>query len=201
MTATPKDVKPTEDLTGISRRQIDEHYDVLYKGYVNKINEIEQRLAGVDLSKANATYSEIRELKREEVFTANAIRLHEAYFENLAVGQMCSGPILDLINEDYGTYEAWETEFKALGMCARGWVVLGFDWMDGKLHNYVSDIHSDGVWGVPPLLVLDVYEHAYMIDYGTARAKYLEAVMGVINWEVVNRRMRYLRVTESREVA
>ncbi len=201
MTGIPKDVKPTEDLAGISRRQIDEHYDVLYKGYVNKINEIGEKLAGADLSKANATYSEIRELKREEVFTANAIRLHEEYFENLGAGQMCSGPILDLINEDFGTYDRWETEFKALGMCARGWVVLCFDWTDGKLHNYTSDIHSDGVWGVSPLLVLDVYEHAYMIDYGTARAKYLEAVMGVIKWDVVNQRMRYPRVTERREVA
>lgn len=202
LVASPKDVKPTEELTGISQRQIDEHYDVLYKGYVNKINEIESKMPDADLSTANATYSELRELKREEVFTANAIRLHEAYFANLGGGRRtCTGLVLDLINEDFGTYEAWENEFKALGMCARGWVILGFDLEDGKLHTYTSDIHSDGVWGVSPLLVLDVYEHAYMIDYGTARAKYLNAFMSNINWDVVNHRVDFLRIAETREVA
>ncbi len=201
MTITAKDVKPAGELTGISRRQIDEHFDVLYMGYVKKLNEIGEKAGGADLETANATYSQLRELKREEVFTANAIRLHEAYFENLAPGQTCSGPILDLINEDFGTYEQWEREFGALGMCARGWVVLAFDWTDGKLHNYLSDIHSDGVWAASPLLVLDVYEHAYMIDYGTARAKYLSAFMDNVKWDVVNQRAKYLRVSEMREVA
>lgn len=201
MTVNPREVKPGQELAGISRRQIDEHFDVLYKGYVNKINEITTALEGADLSKANATYAPFRELKREEVFTANAVRLHEAYFENLAPGQTCSGTILDLINEDFGSYGAWEPEFKALGMSARGWVMLGYDWMDMKLHNYLSDIHSDGVWAVSPLLVLDVYEHAYMIDYGTARAKYLDAFMKNINWEIVNARAKYLRITEARAVA
>lgn len=201
MSWTAKELKPKQELAGISKRQIDEHHDVLYKGYVAKINEIETQLPDVDLSKANATYSALRELKREEVFTTNAVRLHEGYFENLSAGMECSGPIFDLIREDFGNYGDWEKEFKALGVCARGWVVLGYDWQDMKLHNYLSDIHSDGVWGVSPLLILDVYEHAYMIDQGTARAKYLEAFLQNINWDVVNQRVSFLRITEARQAA
>ncbi len=201
MTRTPKELKPEQDLPGISKRQIEEHHDVLYKGYVNKLNEIEANLPSADTTGANATYSALRELKREEVFATNAIRLHEAYFENLAPGQTCSGPILDLIDEDFGSYDAWEKEFRALGICARGWVVLGYDWQDMRLHNYLSDIHSDGVWGVSPLLILDVYEHAYMIDQGTARAKYIEAFCHNINWDVVNQRVEFLRIAEARAAA
>lgn len=201
MTWIAKELKPRQEVPGISKRQIDEHHDVLYKGYVNKLNEIESAMPDADIATANATYSAMRELKREEVFATNGVRLHEAYFENLGGGQMCSGAILDMINEDFGTYDAWEKEFRALGMCARGWVILGYDWQDGKLHNYLSDIHSDGVWNVAPLIVMDVYEHAYMIDQGTAKAKYLAAFMGDINWDVVNRRLRDFRVMEHRQAA
>ncbi|MDP2727021.1 MAG: superoxide dismutase [Dehalococcoidia bacterium] len=187
-------------MEGISRRQIEEHHDVLYKGYVNKLNEIEAKVAAADLADANATYSLIRELKKEEVFATDAIRLHEMYFENLGgESHSPSAPILNLIKEDFGSYEKWEMEFKALGIASRGWVVLAFDWNDGKLHNYLTDIHSEGVWGASGLLILDVYEHAYFIDYGTARKKYIEAFMRNINWDVVNSRVQRLRLIEERE--
>lgn len=195
-----KELKPTKELEGISRRQLEEHHDVLYKGYVNKLNEIEAKAPAADLAEANATYSLVRELKREEVFASNAIRLHEMYFENLGGnGKGPSGPILDLIKEDFGSYERWEQEFKALGVAARGWVVLAFDWTDGKLHNYLSDIHSDGVWDASCLLILDVYEHAYFLDYGTARKKYLDAFMQNVDWDAVNARVQRLRLVEVRK--
>lgn len=195
-----KDVKPTKELEGISRRQIDEHYDVLYKGYVNKLNEIEAKVPAADAAEANATYSLFRELKKEEVFAADAIRLHEMYFENLGGdGRGASGRIMDLIKEDFGSYEKWETEYRSLGIAARGWVVLAFDWTDGKLHNYLTDIHSEGVWDASGVLIMDVYEHAYFIDYGTARKKYIEAFMRNINWDVVNSRIENLRLTQFRQ--
>lgn len=186
-----REVKPAAPMEGFSQRQIDEHHDVLYKGYVNKLNEIEAKLAEANPAEANATYSLIRELKREEVFATNAIRLHEAYFENLGGnGGRATGEIARLIEEDFGSYEKWETEFKALGIAARGWVVLAFDWTDARLHNYLLDIHSDGVWNASPILVLDVYEHAYFLDYGTARKAYIESFMRNVNWETVNARVR-----------
>jgi len=200
MPRVAKELKPSKELEGISRRQIEEHQDVLYKGYVNKLNEIEAKVPAADAAEANATYSLVRELKREEVFATDAIRLHELYFENLGgEGRAASGPIMDLIKEDFGSYEKWETEFRALGVAARGWVVLAFDWTDGKLHNYLSDIHSDGVWDASCLLIMDVYEHAYFIDYGTARKKYIDAFMKNTNWTVVNDRVQRLRISEVRK--
>src|SRR3990170_2485364 len=102
MPRVAKEVKPSKELDGISKRQIDEHHDVLYKGYVNKLNEIEAKLQTAEPAEANATYSLIRELKREEVFATDAIRLHEGYFENLGSAGPASGPILDLIKDDFG---------------------------------------------------------------------------------------------------
>ncbi len=183
---TVRDVKPARALQGISQRQIDEHFDVLYKGYVNKLNEIEAKLQSVNFGEANATYSEIRELKKEEVFAADAVRLHEEYFENLGGDGVCKGNILDLIKADFGSLEKWETELKACGVAARGWGGLAFDWKDHRVHNYVTDIHSEAVWQCSPLLILDVYEHAYFIDYGTTRKSYLDAFIKNINWDVVN---------------
>lgn len=200
MPRVAKEVKPTKELEGISQRQIDEHYDVLYKGYVNKLNEIEAKVPASDIAEANATYSLIRELKKEEVFATDAIRLHEMYFENLGGdGRGPSGQVADLIKEDFGSIEKWETEFKSLGIAARGWVVMAFDWSDGKIHNFLTDIHSEGVWDASALLILDVYEHAYFIDYGTARKKYIEAFMRNVNWDVVNNRVQRLRLGENRK--
>ncbi len=200
MPRVAKDVKPAVEMEGISRRQIDEHYDVLYKGYVSKLNEIEAKIPATDKAEANATYCLLRELKKEEVFATDAIRLHELYFENLGGdGQGCSGQIYDLMKDDFGSYEKWEAELKALGVASRGWVILAFDWADRKLHNYITDIHSEAVWGASALLILDVYEHAYFIDYGTARKKYLDAFVKNINWAAVNNRIEHLRLAEARK--
>jgi len=199
MAHTVKDVKPAGNLKGFSQKQIDEHFDVLYKGYVNKLNEIESKLPETDPAQANATYSQFRELKREEVFTTQAIRLHEAFFENIGgQGGRPTGPIADLIAADFGSYEKWEAEFRALGVAARGWAVLVFDWTDHKLHNYLSDIHSDGVWDASLLLVMDVYEHSYFIDYGAARKAYIDAFFQNINWDVVNQRVERLQIMKHR---
>jgi len=195
---TAKELKPAKELAGISRKQIEQHHDVLYRGYVNKLNEIESKLPTAPPAEANATYSLIRELKREEVFATQAIRLHEGYFGNLGGDGVPKGTILELLKEDLGSYEKWEEEFRALGIAARGWVVLAFDWADKKLRNYLSDIHSDGVWSSSPLLILDVYEHAYFIDYGTGRKAYIEAFMKNVNWDVVNQRVKDLNVLEHR---
>ncbi|MFH1141391.1 MAG: superoxide dismutase [Chloroflexota bacterium] len=195
---TAKELKPTKERTGISKKQIEQHHDVLYRGDVNKLNEIESKLTTAPPAEANATYSLIRELKREEVFATQAIRLHEGYFENLGGDGAPKGVIVDLIKEDLGSYEKWEEEFRALGIAARGWVVLAFDWADKKLRNYLSDIHSDGVWSCSPLLILDVYEHAYFIDYGTGRKAYIEAFMKNVNWDVVNQRVKDLNLLEHR---
>ncbi|MBI4020439.1 MAG: superoxide dismutase [Candidatus Aenigmarchaeota archaeon] len=171
----------------LSEKQLAEHHDVLYAGYVKKIDEIREKLKSVTLDTANATFSDLRELKIEETFATNGVRLHEWYFDNMGDVAKAHGDILKLIERDFGSFEAWAKEFAACGLVSRGWVVLAYDLADGRLHNYVCDVHNQGgVWGCIPLLILDVYEHAYFIDYATSRKKYVELFMQHINWSFVN---------------
>ena len=178
-------------MDGISKAEIDQHYGILYKGYVNKLNEIRSKLEGVDFATANQSFSDLRGLKTEEVFCVNGTKLHEWYFDNLGgKGGEASGRIRELIDRDFGSYEKFVTEFKATGLAVRGWVVLAYDLDDEKLHVYGQDAHNVGVpWGAYPLLILDVYEHAYGIDYGVKRAPYLEAFMKNVDWNEVNQRL------------
>jgi Fe-Mn family superoxide dismutase len=181
-------------MEGLSQQLIDEHYNILYKGYVNKLNEIRGKLEAADPSKGNQTYSDIRELKVEESFALNAIKLHELYFENLGgAGGQATGQALQLIEQSFGSYASWEADLKGSAMAARGWVVVAYDRDDGKLHNYIADSHNSyGVWNAVPVLILDTYEHAYGLDYGVKRAPYIEAFMKNLDWEVVNKRIAEL---------
>ena len=180
-----------KELDGLSEKQLKEHHDVLYAGYVKKVGEIEEKLKNADLAAANATYSDLRELKTEETFALNGVKLHEGYFDNMVSGgSNPSGKILEMLKRDFGSYENWEKEFKALGLCARGWVVLGYDLEEKKLKNILCDSHNqDGVWNMLSLLIMDVYEHAYFIDYATARKVYIEAFFKNIDWQFVDRRI------------
>lgn len=177
-----------KELGGLSEKQLKEHHDVLYAGYVKKIGEIEEKLKTADKSAANATYSEFGELKREETFALNGVKLHEGYFDNMKPnGSACTGKIRELIERDFGSYEAWEEEFRAAGVAGRGWVVLGYDLDERKLRNVLCDAHNHGgVWNMIALFIMDIYEHAYFLDYGTARKQYIDAFFANLDWEYVN---------------
>ncbi len=190
-----REIKPLkyDELDGLSEKQLKEHHDVLYAGYVKKVGEIEEKLRTVDTSTANGTYSDLRELKMEETFALNGVKLHEGYFDNMTPGGSPStslrtnNQIFDLIIRDFSSYEAWEKEFKAMGLCARGWVVLGYDLDEKKLKNILCDSHNQGgVWNMVALMIMDVYEHAYFLDYATARKAYIESFFRNINWDFVN---------------
>lgn len=183
----------------LSERQLSEHHDVLYAGYVNKLNEIEEKLPSADKGKANATFSDFRALKKEEVFAQNGILLHELYFENIAPSNHDENSetgkpfdkLREYIERDFGSLEAWQEDFLACGMSSRGWVIMAQNPADGRLHNYIADVHDvGGVWGVMPLLVLDMYEHSYFIDYGTKKKDYINAFIKNINWEIVEKRFK-----------
>jgi superoxide dismutase, Fe-Mn family len=198
----PQEIKVEKLPEGLSQKAFDEHYGVLYKGYVNKYNEIQEKLEEVELGQANTTYSEIRELKREEIFAADAIRLHEGYFKSLGGDGRPAGTSRQWIEEDFGSFDNWTAEFKACGMSARGWVVLAYDMTDGRLHNYTADAHSDGVWTAIPLLILDVYEHAYYMDFAASgRKKYVDSFMDNINWSYVNELIDRFGLAKVREAA
>lgn len=178
-------------LKGLSDQQMEPHRDALYVGYVKKLNEIEKSQREADLTKANGTYAEFRELKVEEVFATNAVFLHEGFFANLEHGKggQPHGSFADAIAKEWGSFDKWKAEFVACGKAARGWVVLAYSFNDHRLHNYVMERHDiGGVWACIPLLILDVYEHAYMIDYATDRAAYINAFFENLNWDIVAQR-------------
>src|SRR3989344_3481282 len=199
MELQPKALK-YKKLDGLSEKQLSEHHDVLYAGYVKKVNEIRSKLMNVDKTTTNATYSDLRELKVEESFALNGVKLHEGYFDNMGgKGGKASGDVGKWIESDFESYEKWEEEFRALGIAARGWVVLAFDLDDGMLHNYICDVHNQGgIWNCVPLLILDVYEHAYFIDYGTGRKAYIETFMKTIDWGFVNSLIKKFNINKMR---
>jgi superoxide dismutase, Fe-Mn family len=183
-----RELKPAlYELDGISRQTIEAHYK-LYQGYVAKRNEILGRLAAVDLSAANQTYSELRELKVELTFAIGGIKNHELYFEHLGgVGGDPKGAFGELVTRDFGSVDAWRADLKATGIAGRGWAWTAYDWDEGRLFNYIGDAqNSFPVWNASPLVALDVYEHAYFIDYGTDRSAYIDAFFANLDYAVID---------------
>lgn len=173
-------------LKGISKEQISEHFEILYKGYVKKVNEIRQKLQEKFADIPNATYDEYRELKLEESFALNAVKLHEAYFLGLGGDGVVPIEIKDIFAKNFGSFENWQEEFYGLGLASRGWAVLYYDLHEKKLYNGLGDWHSHGgVWNAKPILVLDVYEHAYFIDFGAKRKNYIDAYFDNLNWDFI----------------
>jgi Fe-Mn family superoxide dismutase len=185
---TARELKPSLfELDGISRETIEAHYR-LYEGYVNKRNEILGKLDGIDLSSANQVYSELRALKTDLSFAIGGIKNHEIYFEHLGGdGGAPDGPFGDLVKRDFGSVDAWRADLKATGMAGRGWAWTAYDWDEGRLFNYLGDTQNTyPIWNATPLVALDVYEHAYFLDYRTDRASYIDAFFDNLDWATVN---------------
>ncbi|MGC8505176.1 MAG: superoxide dismutase [Thermoplasmata archaeon] len=190
-----KDKFKPKDLDGISNQQIDYHFETHYKGYVNKLNEIWEKLPNADRSKANQNYSDFRELKLEETFNYDGSLLHEIYFNGLTSSHSnVPESFKKAVEKDFGSYEKWVEDFKATGTAFRGWSLLVFDLNTGKLRNIGADIHNtNGIWNAIVVLALDVYEHAYYTDFGPKRAPYLDAFMKNVNWNEVEKRLEKAR--------
>jgi len=184
----PRELKPALlDLDGISRETIEAHYK-LYVGYVNKRNEILGKLADVDLSTANQVYSDLRSLKVDLTFAIGGIKNHEIYFEHLGgPGGDPAGVFGDLVKRDFGSTAAWKADLKATGIGGRGWAWTAYDWDEGRLFNYIGDAQNTfPVWNATPLVALDVYEHAYFIDFATDRGGYIDKFFDNLDYDVVN---------------
>ena len=191
-----RELKPALlELDGISRETIQAHYK-LYEGYVSKRNEIMAKLAEVDLAAANQVYSEVRALKVELSFALGGIKNHEIYFEHLGGGGGDpGGAIGKLIARDFGSAAAWRADLKATGMAGRGWAWTAYDWDEGRLFNYLGDAQNTfPIWNATPLVALDVYEHAYFIDYQTDRGSYIDAFFNNLDWDAVNDWVQQYRI-------
>jgi superoxide dismutase, Fe-Mn family len=183
-----RELKPALlEMDGISRASVEAHYK-LYEGYVAKRNEILQKLGAVDLGSANQVYSDLRALKVELTFAIGGVKNHEIYFEHLGGGGgNPDGAVGELIEREFGSIEAWWADLKATGMGGRGWAWTAYDWDEQRLFNYIGDAQNTfPIWNATPLVALDVYEHAYFLDYRTDRASYIDAFLRNLDWGVVN---------------
>lgn len=178
-----------QTMNGISTKTIEEHLK-LYAGYVGKYNEIQEKLSQLtpdDYEKANQVYSTIRSLKVDLSFAWGGIVNHEIYFGHLGgKGGAPKGVLAKQIETDFGSYDAYVKDVKATGIAARGWVWTAWNSQEKRLFNYLGDAQNTyPIWGAYPILALDTYEHAYFMDFGVARAKYIDAFFANLNWAVV----------------
>src|SRR6266567_3036356 len=159
-------------------------------GAVKALNAVEQRLSAMLQDKDLPPYV-YGDLKREELARTGSVVLHEYYFANLGGDGKAGSKIQDLLKQWFGSYEQWEAEFKrtanALGG-GSGWAILAYNMHTGEAHNYWAWDHMHNAPMSRPLLILDMYEHAYHMDYGAAAAKYVDAFMQNVNWDEVNLR-------------
>ena len=178
-------------LKGLSERLIQSHWENNYGGALKALNAIERRLA-VLLSEEDLPPYVYGDLKREELVRTGSVVLHEHYFDNLGGDGRASGHALELLTEWFGGYEVWRAEFTKManGLAGgSGWVILAYNLHTGEVHNYWAWDHMHNVPMGRPLLVLDMYEHSYHLDYGAAAAKYVEAFMENVDWDEVDRRV------------
>jgi len=165
----------------------------LWQGYANKTNEIRKALAEleIDPAKANQIYSPLRALKTNYAFALGGYKNHNVYFDTLGgAGGPATGEVATLIDEAYGSYEKWATDIKATGIASRGWAFLAYDRDEQTVFNFSGDSQDTfPQWNCELILALDVYEHAYFLDVQTARAKYIDNWLSVIDWDAVNARL------------
>lgn len=182
-----KEFAAIQGVDGLSARQMAEHF-TLYKGYVTKFNELTRMLGEIDVSKGNATYADIREIKIELAYALDAVKSHELFFGCLANGGngQPTGKTAEMIDRDFSSFNRFQAEMTGTVLSARGWAWLTYDRFDEKLHIYLGDFHhAFPIWDAAPVFAFDAYEHAYFMDYGAARAKYIEAVFANIDWEAI----------------
>ncbi len=185
-----KDYSILIGMEGFSETLLNNHF-TLYQGYVTNSNRLIELLASM-LKEGKVGTPEYAELKRRMGFEFNGMRLHEYYFENLGGKQALarSGRLAEKLAEDFGSYEDWERDFKGTGMMRGiGWAVLYQDNVTGRLFNQWINEHETGHFaGCVPVLVMDIFEHAFITDYGLKRASYIEAFFKNINWSLIEGR-------------
>jgi len=187
-----KDYASLIGMKGFSQTLLNNHF-TLYQGYVKNTNNLWDLLKAM-LKEGKAGTPEYSELKRRFGFEFNGMRLHEYYFENLGGKKPPekTGKLAETVSGAYGSFDAWEQDFKATGaMRGIGWVILYQDNVSGWVFNQWINEHEVGhAAGCQPILVMDVFEHAFMTDYGLKRADYINAFFQNVNWDVVTSRLK-----------
>ncbi len=176
-------------LNGLSERMISSHHENNYGGAVRNLNRAEQELAQIT---ADTPPFVVAALRDRELTFRNSKTLHEAYFANLGGNGRRSGAIEAALATAYGTTARWEQHIRATGMGlggGSGWAILAFELDTGALRTISSGNHTQALSTSVPLLVMDMYEHSYQMDFGAGVARYIDAFFANVNWEEVNRRL------------
>ena len=180
-----------QKIKGMSEKILVSHYQNNYAGAVKRLNAIAEQLASLDFAKA-PTFT-VNGLKREELLAANSMILHEVYFAGLGEESTPGAALAAAIAKDFGSMERWQAEFVATGKAlggGSGWVMLTYDPRDRRLINTWAADHTMNLAGGTPILVLDMYEHAYHMDYGAKAGAYVDAVMKAMSWRHANEAFR-----------
>jgi Fe-Mn family superoxide dismutase len=175
-------------LKGISEKLIVSHHDNNYTGAARRIGQIQAMLAALP---KGAPGFQLKGLKMEELIATNSAILHEEYFGNLGGDGKASGTLQQALAKDFGSFDAWEQDFRATSNAlggGSGWTILSFNFRDGKLHNTIAFDHTDNPAFGRPILVHDMFEHAYHMDYGSNAGGYIDAFMQNVSWDECNRR-------------
>src|SRR5256714_7131643 len=173
-------------IKGMSEKLITSHYENNYGGAVKRLNAIAEQLASLDF--ATAPVFVVNGLKREELIATNSMIIHELYFDGLGGEGEPKGALADRIAKDFGSVARWKAEFAATGKAlggGSGWVLLNWSPHDKRLVNSWAADHTNTVAGGRPILALDMFEHAYHMDYGAKAAAYVDAFMQGIRWDNV----------------
>ncbi|GGI25383.1 superoxide dismutase [Bradyrhizobium guangdongense] len=173
-----------KSISGISEKVLVSHYENNYGGAVKRLNAIGAQLAELDFAKAPNFI--INGLKREELIAMNSMILHEIYFDSLGGASGPGGALAEAIVRDFGSIERWRAEFSAMGKAeggGSGWVILSYSPRSKRLVNQWAADHTTTLAGGRPVLVLDMYEHAYHMDFGAAAARYVDIYMEAIRWD------------------
>lgn len=176
-------------LSGLSEKLLVSHHDNNYAGAVKNLNRLEQELAQVN---PDTPAFVVGGLRQGELAFRNSMTLHEAYFGNLGGNGKISGAIATALARMYGTIDNWTLQFRSTGASlggGSGWVVLGYELQTGELRTAGANHHTQSLAASLPLLVMDMYEHAYALDYGAATAKYVDAFFANVQWDAVNQRL------------
>ena len=184
----PLPFAPTK-LKGISEKMIVSHHDNNYAGAVKNLVKVEEQLASV--TKDTPVFV-LNGLKERELTFTNSKVLHEHYFGNLGGDGAPSGAIVDEVKVAYGDWGRWEAEFRQTGAAlggGSGWVILDYNLHTGAIRTYWSGGHTQALSYGAPLLVMDMYEHSYALDFGAAAAKYIDAFFANLKWDEVNKRL------------
>ena len=171
---------------GLSEKLLQSHWANNYSGAVKRLNAIDAQLAGLDF--ASAPVFVVNGLKREELIAANSMIIHELYFDCLGGEGEPKGALAEQLAKDFGSTARWKAEFVAVGKAlggGSGWVLLTWSPRDKRLVNTWAADHTMTLANGRPILALDMFEHAYAMDYGAAAAKYVDSFMQGIHWDTV----------------